>query len=102
MFDFFAHKEIFFDKVIKLTVSEIKTVVESHLHSCSVVKSDQCSGTLISSQTFQSHGRVEQCLLCSCDGTSVDMSVNGSPASDDAPLSISFWFSTCVNGLFPP
>lgn len=102
VFDFFAHKEIFFDKVIKLTVSGIKTIVESQLHSCAVVKSDRHSGTLISSQTFRSHGRVGQCLLCSCDGTSVVMSVNGSPASDDAPLSVSFWFSTCVNDLFPP
>lgn len=69
VFDFFAHKEIFFDKVIKLTVSGIKTTAESQLRSCAVVESDQPSGTLISSQTFQSRGRAGQCLLGSCDGT---------------------------------
>lgn len=41
VFDFFAHKEIFFDKIIKLTVSRIKTIIKSQIFWCAVLKSDQ-------------------------------------------------------------
>lgn len=42
VFDFFAHKEIFFDKIIKLTVSRCQIL------TCAVLKSDHCPGALLS------------------------------------------------------
>lgn len=42
VFDFFAHKEIFFDKIIKLTVSRCQILTRA------VLKSDHCPGTLLS------------------------------------------------------
>lgn len=47
VFDFFAHKEIFFDKIIKLTVSRI-FFKRCQILTCAVLKSDQCPGTLLS------------------------------------------------------